>query len=213
MPNRTPTTIVTTDPVLRSGLQYALRAQPEILIVETDGWLEDHLVAPHVAVVAEDHLDKDTLQVIRSHARQENRKVVGVITNLETRSVFAGLEAGLSIFIRRSEASARVLVDGIVGAASGERSVPKEMLPDVLGSVGRFQREMLAPRGLSLAPLTERETAVLRLLANGCAIAEISRTLAYSERTVKNVVHDVTIRLGLRNRTHAVAYAVREGLI
>ncbi|MDP9094600.1 MAG: response regulator transcription factor [Actinomycetota bacterium] len=213
MPNRTPTTIVTTDPVLRSGLQYALRAQPEILIVETDGWLEDHLVAPHVAVVAEDHLDKDTLQVIRSHARQENRKVAGVITNLETRSVFAGLEAGLSIFIRRSEASARVLVDGIVGAASGERSVPKEMLPDVLGSVGRIQREMLAPRGLSLAPLTERETAVLRLLANGCAIAEISRTLAYSERTVKNVVHDVTIRLGLRNRTHAVAYAVREGLI
>ena len=37
--------------------------------------------------------------------------------------------------------------------------------------------------------------------------------VAYSERTVKNVLHDLTTRLQLRNRTHAVAYAVREGLI
>ncbi|MDQ3292886.1 MAG: DNA-binding response regulator, partial [Actinomycetota bacterium] len=37
--------------------------------------------------------------------------------------------------------------------------------------------------------------------------------LAYSERTIKNVIHDITSRLCLRNRTHAVAWAVREGLI
>ncbi|MQA85396.1 MAG: DNA-binding response regulator, partial [Streptosporangiales bacterium] len=43
--------------------------------------------------------------------------------------------------------------------------------------------------------------------------AEIARALAYSERTVKNIIHDITTRLQLRNRAHAVAYAVREGLI
>jgi DNA-binding NarL/FixJ family response regulator len=54
---------------------------------------------------------------------------------------------------------------------------------------------------------------VLRLLADGHDTAEVGRQLYYSERTVKNIVHDVTSRLDLRNRTHAVAYALRQGLI
>jgi DNA-binding NarL/FixJ family response regulator len=54
---------------------------------------------------------------------------------------------------------------------------------------------------------------VLRLVADGLDTTEIARRMAYSERTVKNVIHDVTTRLNLRNRSHAVAYAVREGLI
>ena len=43
--------------------------------------------------------------------------------------------------------------------------------------------------------------------------AEVGRRLFYSERTVKNIVHDVTSRLNLKNRTQAVAYALRQGLI
>ena len=43
--------------------------------------------------------------------------------------------------------------------------------------------------------------------------AEIATTLSYSERTVKNVLHDVTSRLQLRNRSHAVAYALKQGMI
>ncbi|MGI8665881.1 MAG: response regulator transcription factor [Jatrophihabitans sp.] len=87
------------------------------------------------------------------------------------------------------------------------------MVPDVLQKLGRLQRQVLAPRGLSFAALTDRERAVLKLLSEGLAVAEISKELAYSERTIKSIVHDVTVRLGLRNRTHAVAYALREGLI
>jgi len=50
-------------------------------------------------------------------------------------------------------------------------------------------------------------------VADGLDTAEVANQLFYSERTVKNVIHDVTTRLNLRNRTHAVAYAVRQGLI
>ncbi|MGH9118641.1 MAG: LuxR C-terminal-related transcriptional regulator [Acidimicrobiales bacterium] len=64
-----------------------------------------------------------------------------------------------------------------------------------------------------MSGLTEREIEVLRLVAEGCDTAEIAGRPAYSERTIKNIVHDVIVRLALRNRTHAVAYAVREGLI
>jgi DNA-binding NarL/FixJ family response regulator len=61
--------------------------------------------------------------------------------------------------------------------------------------------------------LSTREVAVLRLLADGFDTAEVARALCWSERTVKNAVHDITTRLRLRNRTHAVAYALRRGLI
>ena len=68
-------------------------------------------------------------------------------------------------------------------------------------------------RGLTFTGLTTRELEVLRLVAAGCTTTEIARRLAFSERTVKNAIHDVTSRLQLRNRSHAFAYAVREGLI
>ncbi len=54
---------------------------------------------------------------------------------------------------------------------------------------------------------------MLKLVADGLDTAEIADSLAYSERTIKNIIHDVTARLNLRNRSHAVAYAVRQGLI
>ena len=79
--------------------------------------------------------------------------------------------------------------------------------------MGRLQRQVLSPRGLTFSGLTDREVKVLRLLADGLDTGEVGRQLFLSERTVKNVVHDITSRLNLRNRTHAVAYAVRQGLI
>jgi DNA-binding NarL/FixJ family response regulator len=54
---------------------------------------------------------------------------------------------------------------------------------------------------------------VLKLLADGLDTAEVARRLSYSERTVKNVLQDVTRRHNLRNRTHAVAFALRQGFI
>ena len=77
----------------------------------------------------------------------------------------------------------------------------------------RLQHQVLHPRGLTLAGLTDREIEVLRLLSEGLDTNEVSQRLYYSERTVKNIIHNVTSRLDLRNRTHAVAYAIRQGLI
>jgi DNA-binding NarL/FixJ family response regulator len=68
----------------------------------------------------------------------------------------------------------------------------------------------IAPRR---SALRSREVDVLRLVAEGYDTAEIARTLSYSERTIKKVLHEMTMRLQLRNRSHAVAYALRAGLI
>jgi DNA-binding NarL/FixJ family response regulator len=58
-----------------------------------------------------------------------------------------------------------------------------------------------------------REAEVLRLVADGLETREIAEQLCYSQRTVKGILHDVTSRFQLRNRAHAVAFALREGLI
>lgn len=213
MLTRIPTSVVTNDPVVRAGVLSALKPRPEILTLEVDALTVDYADRPHVTVVAGEVVDETLLKLVRSHARAENRRVVVLTTHLDTNSVFVGLEAGAGAFIRRQQATADELVRVIIAAAKGEGSLPMEMLPDVLQTLGRMQRQVLVPRGLSFAPLTDREVAVLRLLSEGMPVAEISRELAYSERTIKSIVHDITIRLGLRNRTHAVAYALREGLI
>ena len=104
-------------------------------------------------------------------------------------------------------------MEAVRAAAGGEGALPPDLLGRLLDQVGRLQRQVLNPRGLSFAVLTDREVKVLKLLAEGLDTAEVGRRLFYSERTVKNIVHDVTSRLNLRNRTQAVAYALRQGLI
>jgi DNA-binding NarL/FixJ family response regulator len=127
--------------------------------------------------------------------------------------LLAAAEAGASGVLRRGQVTPHSLLACIRAAAAGEGSLPPDLLGRLLGQVGRLQRQVLTPRGLTFSGLTEREVRVLRLLADGLDTAEVGRQLFLSERTVKNVVHDVTSRLNLRNRTHAVAYALRQGLI
>ena len=59
----------------------------------------------------------------------------------------------------------------------------------------------------------QRQVAVLRLMADGLGNASIARSLSCSEHTIKNVIYELMTRLDARNRAHAVAAAVRAGLI
>jgi DNA-binding CsgD family transcriptional regulator len=82
-----------------------------------------------------------------------------------------------------------------------------------MDQVQRTQREVLVPRGLTPGGLTLRETKVLKLVADGHELQDIGDQLGYSERTIKNVLYGVIKRHRLRNRAHAVSYAIRSGLI
>jgi DNA-binding NarL/FixJ family response regulator len=67
--------------------------------------------------------------------------------------------------------------------------------------------------GPSIPQLSAREHQVLRLLADGESTRGIAERLNYSERTVKNIVHDLLVKLDCRTRAHAVALAARRGVI
>lgn len=205
---RIPVFVYGADPVSQAGVIGQLRQQPEVWVVE-----EGDVDSADVAVLVADEVDHDLVTVSRAIQRNGCPKVVLVVTKLDGTAVLAGIEAGACGFLRRSEATSDQLVETIIAAVAGDGSVPPDLLGRLLDQLRNLNSTVLAPRGLTLAGLAEREIEVLRLVSEGFDTGEIAGHLCYSERTVKNVLHDVTTRLQLRNRSHAVAYAMRLGLI
>jgi DNA-binding NarL/FixJ family response regulator len=99
------------------------------------------------------------------------------------------------------------VVSCVRAATSGGGSISPELLGQLLPEGARTRPDPSQPQ------LTDREYDVLRMLADGESTRGIAERLSYSERTVKNIVHDLLVKLGCRTRAHAVALATRQGVI
>jgi DNA-binding NarL/FixJ family response regulator len=207
MMSRTTVRVFARDPISEAGVASQLRPRPEVCVLTR----EDE--PPEVVLVVVERVDDELVNTIRFLRRNGDAHVVLVVSDLDDQGLVRAVESGVVGLVRRAEATPDRLVAAVLAAGRGEGSVPPDLLGRLLDQVGRLQRTVLDPRGLAFNGLAAREVEVLRLVAEGCDTAQIARQLSYSERTVKNVLHDVTTRLQLRNRSHAVAYALREGLI
>lgn len=196
------------DPISQAGIAGQLRARPEVQLVG-----ETEVDDAKVAVLVADEVDDEVARAIKAVQRNGCPRVVLVVTRLDDAGLLAAIEAGACGMLRRGDAHPEALVQAVRSAAAGDGTVPPDLLGRLLSQVGRLQRQVLSPRGLTFTGLTDREVDVLKLLADGMDTAEVANRLCYSERTVKNVVQDITRRHNLKNRTHAVAYALRQGLI
>jgi DNA-binding NarL/FixJ family response regulator len=125
-------------------------------------------------------------------------------------SVLAALQAGAVGYLCKDTLTTETLGAAVKAAANGTGV----MTPELLGNLLRgLSPETLEPGRPAGARLTDREQQVLALIAAGHPTREVALQLCYSERTVKNVLHDVVTKLNARSRSQAVAFAVREGLI
>jgi DNA-binding NarL/FixJ family response regulator len=203
-----PVVVCAADPLSRAGIISQLRRVHGFSIASGDD-----PPPGAIALVVADGMNDDVAGDLRALRGRGIARVVLLVARVDDRDLLAAVEAGVSGVIRRTEATAGNMAAAIRSAAAGEGTLSPDLLGRLLRQVGQLQRQVLTPRGLTFSGLTERETSVLRLLAQGHDTAEVGRQLFYSERTVKNIIHDVTSRLDLRNRAHAVAYAIREGLI
>lgn len=205
---RIPVHVWARDPISVAGLTSALVCRPELKIVDADRGAR-----ARVALIAAETLDGSVLAMLRAMRARGCARSVLVISELTDDDVLAVVDAGVSALVWRWEATATWLSQVVVKAAAGQPALPDDVLSRLLRQIGRLNRQVLSPRGLTLNGLSAREIEVLRLAAEGLDTEEIAHRLSYSARTVTNVLHDITCRFQLRNRTHAVAYAIREGLI
>jgi DNA-binding NarL/FixJ family response regulator len=107
----------------------------------------------------------------------------------------AALQAGASAYVART-----------AGPAELRKAV------DAAAAQERFIDPAVPPKG-SRGKLTRRQREILQLLANGESTTVAARELDLSEETVKSHTKHMLVRLGAKNRTHAVAIALRECLI
>lgn len=206
--NRVPVYVSANDPICHAGLSTQLRPRPEILLVD-----ESERDQAQVGLVVADTVDDSALQALRSMRCGGIPRLVAVCGRVGDADLAAIMDVGVAGILRRSEATPDRLVAVITSAARGEGAVPPDLLGRLLSQVGQLQRQILAPMGMGLSGMSDREIEVVRLVADGLDTVEIASKLSYSERTIKNILHDVTSRLHLKNRAHAVAYALRNGLI
>jgi DNA-binding NarL/FixJ family response regulator len=166
-----------------------------------------------VAVLVNEGPDETTLSRLRRLVRSDGARAVLVVNAIREAELLDVIECGVGAIVWRHEASAHRLVQAVLAAARGDGDLPADLLGRLITQVGSLQRTASGQSGVPLSGLVPREIDVLRLVAEGLDTGEIASKLSYSERTVKNVMHGLTTRLHLRNRAHAVAYALREGYI
>ncbi|MBP0450341.1 response regulator transcription factor [Kitasatospora sp. RG8] len=206
---RTGVVVRAADPISRAGAEAQLRRHPGLELMA-----DDAAVTPGaVTVLLAESADAAVVATLRRLVRGADQKVVLVVERMREAELLEAVECGVAAILWRREATAERLGRAVLAAARGDGDLPADLLGRLISQVGRLQRSVQGMPGHAPTGLSERESDVLRLVAEGWDTGEIAARLSYSERTVKNVLHGLTTRLQLRNRAHAVAHAVREGYI
>jgi DNA-binding NarL/FixJ family response regulator len=203
--------IVAGDPVAGQSTAALLRGRDGVRVLPAGLQAE-----ADVFLFLADRVTEDTLKLMERLAvgRAANTvRFVLVGDGVREPGVVWSITDGLVTVIPRREAAADSVARAV--ARPGDRAAPVSGASPswVIGQLRTMQQDILEPEDRADAGFEPREIAVLGLLAEGLGTPEIAVRLAYSERTVKNIIHGVLTRLRLQNRTQAVAYAMRSGAL
>lgn len=196
------------DSITRIGLIGALRIGGKVEVLGPE-----ERDQAQVLVFATDRLHHAATVRLRHETAQSHVPVVLVADEIAEEELYTAVKIGVVAVLIRSAMSIERLTDYVVTAANGGARLSSAMLGDLFRHVHQLQHELKDQLGMSHPGLTRREVDILRLLAEGYSTREIGAKLSYSERTIKNALSTLLSKLGLRNRAHAVAYALRAGAV
>ena len=203
--------------MVRSGFTTLLNSEPDIEVVGEavngqEAVTQAIQLRPDVILMDVRMPVMDGLQATRQITAMDGAPRVLVLTTFDLDDyVYQALRWGASGFLLK-DASARELAEAVRVVAAGDALLSPSVTRRLIAEFAR----MGAPRGPSrktLQDLTERETEVLALVAQGLSNAEIAGHLVVAEQTVKTHVSRVLMKLGLRDRTQAVVLAYETGLV
>lgn len=194
------------DPLSRAGLSKLLGQCPGF-VLPTDPAEDGPDQVSDVAVTLTDPATPDAMTRLRKLITDMDRRVVLIVDTLQPPHLESVVEAGLRSVVWRGELSTETMNDA-VRRAYDDATVPADLMSTLLERQQETQQEAPPPPP-SDAVFDERELAVLRMVADGLSYREIATELSYTQSTIKLLLHQIMARHGFRNRTHAVAYAIR----
>jgi DNA-binding NarL/FixJ family response regulator len=203
--------VMATEPLVAEGAVAYLRTYQGITPVAAD-----RLDRAGVVLVIADRVGEGTLAALQRAAElapDREMRFVLVCDDIREPQLLRALNWGLVSVLPRQETDYERIARALVNARDGKVELPADAHGWLEERIRLVQRDVLAPHDLTTAGLYTREVEVLRLLAEGVETLEIAQRLSYSERTVRNIIHGLLTRMNLRNRAHAVAYALRNGVM
>jgi DNA-binding NarL/FixJ family response regulator len=199
--------ILTVDdhPLLRNGIAALVNSEPDLkLVAEASNGKEAidafRVYRPDVTLMDLQMPEVDGLEGIEAIRREfpEARIIVLTTYSGDTR-VLRALKAGARGYILKGHVH-KELLETIRAIHAGHKRIPPEIAAE------------LADHATDDA-LTEREIAVLRLIATGNSNKEIGERLSIGEATVKSHVTNILSKLDANDRAHAVTIGLKRGII
>lgn len=203
--------------LFREGLNHILSSNGEWVVTGEVAGPEDIVqtvkrVKPHVVIMDIDLPVDEGLAAIGEIVRDVPSCSVLVLTALVSSELaIAALRAGAMGYILKT-ARKSDLLKAVSVLANGGSALDPVLAADVLRAYHRILagNEAASPNDHQL---TKREQALLRLLANGYNNRQISSELNLAESTVKNNLSSLFRKVGVRDRTQAVLFAIKEGIV
>ncbi|MFQ5856922.1 MAG: response regulator [Anaerolineae bacterium] len=206
--------VVDDHPVVRHGVQHLLGSDPELEVVgEADTGpgalrqveaLRPDVILLDIRLPGSDGVEI-TQQVRRAHP---DVKIIMLTAYLDDEYLLGALRAGAHGYLLK-QASHETLAEAIHKVHAGERLLSPTLMSCVLEEFEAMAREQIAEE----SELTETELQILNHIAAGDTTKEIAQKLHWSEATVNRRVQEILVKLNVSNRAHAVAEAIRRGLI
>ncbi|QBD79111.1 response regulator transcription factor [Ktedonosporobacter rubrisoli] len=122
--------------------------------------------------------------------------------------VLDGLAAGASGYLLKDSSTA-----GLISAIKAVHAGEQVTAPNITSRMMQLLERQNAERKQENDGLTERELETLKLVARGMVAKEIARSLAISEKTVRNHISNIYHKLGIYDRSQIVIYAMKNGLV
>ncbi|MER5496608.1 MULTISPECIES: response regulator transcription factor [unclassified Streptomyces] len=210
--------IVDDQMMVREGFSVLLNAMPGIEVVgeAVDGRQAIAQVAalrPDVVLMDIRMPELNGIEATREIVAADADAKVLVLTTFDLDEyVYQALRAGASGFLLK-DASARQLADGVRVVAAGEALLAPTVTKRLINEFSKIAESPRPPALARIGDLTERETEVLVLIAQGRSNAEIASHLVVAESTIKTHVSRILVKLGLRDRTQAAVFAYEARLV
>ncbi|QDE39846.1 response regulator transcription factor [Luteibacter pinisoli] len=191
--------------LMRAGIAAVISRAPDMVIVgeAADGaeaCEQFRILRPDVTLMDLQMPRMNGIEAIQIIRQQFPDALIIVLTTYKTDAqAMRALRAGAQGFLLKNMLR-KDLVDLVRNVVDGRRVIN----PEVAAEIADHSTE---------DPLTEREIEVLALVAEGNSNREVGVLLSIGDETVKGHMRNISAKLGARDRTHAVAIAIRRGII